>query len=144
MITYTHLGTASNIDSVFVPELGLAWIVLVVTLGSRTVEGAINAAVGFVFFQAVVLPTWVPYAANHLQPWYHMSSLPPALQPILFGLGALTYAKHPEGILEFQKRRSYARIQGLIDRFGRNGKADSAAPDEPGGTRVVATAGSGS
>ena len=45
----------------FVPELGLAWIVLVVTLGSRTVEGAINAAVGFVFFQAVVLPTWIPW-----------------------------------------------------------------------------------
>jgi ABC-type branched-subunit amino acid transport system permease subunit len=144
MITYTHLGTASNIDSVFVPELGLAWIVLVVTLGSRTVEGAINAAVGFVFFQAVVLPTWIPFAANHVQPWYHMSSLPPALQPILFGLGALTYAKHPEGILEFQKRRSYARIQRIIDRFGRSGKIDSAAPDEPDGTRVVATAGGGS
>jgi branched-subunit amino acid ABC-type transport system permease component len=144
MITYTHLGTASNIDSVFVPELGLAWIVLVVTLGARTIEGAINAAVGFVFFQAVVLPTWLPFAVDHVQPWYHVSALPPALQPILFGLGALTYAKHPEGILEFQKRRSYARVQGLINRFGRNGKADSAAPDDPGGTRVVATAGSGS
>ena len=42
------------------PSFGLVWIVLVVTLGSRTVEGAINAAVGFVFFQAVVLPTWIP------------------------------------------------------------------------------------
>ena len=45
---------------------------------------------------------------------------------------------------EFQKRRSYARIQGLIDRYGRKGKLDPAAPDDPGGTRVVATAGSGS
>jgi ABC-type branched-subunit amino acid transport system permease subunit len=143
MITYTHLGTASNIDSVFVPELGLAWIVLVVTLGSRTVEGAINAAVGFVFFQAVILPTWVPFAINHVQPVYHMSALPPALQPILFGLGALTYAKHPEGILEFQKRRSYARIQQLMDKFGRKGKLDP-APDDPGGARVIAAAGSGS
>ena len=88
-----------------------------VTLGARTVEGAINAAVGFVFFQAVVLPTWIPWLVNHVQPWYHMSSLPAGLQPILFGLGALTYAKHPEGILEFQKRRSLARLQGLIDRF---------------------------
>ena len=97
MITYIHLGTASNIDSIFVPELGLAWIVLVVTLGSRTVEGAINAAVGFVFFEAVILPTWIPFAVDHLQPWYHMTALPAGLQPILFGLGALTYAKHPEG-----------------------------------------------
>jgi branched-chain amino acid transport system permease protein len=146
MVSYVHLGTASNIDSIFVPELGLAWIVLVVTLGSRTVEGAINAAVGFVFFQAVVLPTWIPFAVDHVQPWYHMTALPAGLQPILFGLGALTYAKHPEGILEFQKRRSYARIQGLIDKFGRKGKLDSASPhdDSSGVAPVAATAGSGS
>ncbi len=108
---------AVNSDAHYVPELGLAWIVLVVTLGSRTVEGAINAAVGFIFFQAVVLPTWIPWAVNHVQPVYHMSSLPAGLQPILFGLGALTYAKHPEGILEFQKRRSLARVQRMIDKF---------------------------
>ena len=114
---------AVNSDAHYVPELGLAWIVLVVTLGSRTVEGAINAAVGFVFFQAVVLPTWIPWAVNHVQPVYHMSALPAGLQPILFGLGALTYAKHPEGILEFQKRRSLARVQRLIDKFKGRGRA---------------------
>lgn len=145
MVSYTHLGTSQNIDGYFVPELGLAWVVLVVTLGPRTVEGAINAAVGFVFFQAVVLPTWIPWLVDHVQPWYHMTSLPAGLQPILFGLGALTYAKHPEGILEFQKRRSYERIQGLIDRFGGKGKLDATGPDEPGGTRVAAASvGSGS
>ena len=142
MISYTHGGTASNISGLFAPEFGLAWIVLVVTLGSRTVEGAINAAVGFVFFQAVILPTWIPWIVN-LQPWYHMTSLPVGLQPILFGLGALTYAKHPEGILEFQKRRSLARIQGLIDRFKGQGKADAAesgVSEPPGGQPVVASA----
>ena len=81
------------------------------TLGPRSVEGAINAAVGFVFFQDVVLPTWIPFLVNHIQPLYHMGALPVGLEPILFGLGALTYAKHPEGILEFQKRRSYERMQ---------------------------------
>ena len=111
----------------FIPELGLAWVVLVVTLGSRTVEGAINAAVGFVFFEAVVLPTWLPWLVDHVQPWYHMGALPVGLQPILFGLGALTYAKHPEGILEFQKRRSYERIQNLIDRFKGGGKAGASS-----------------
>ena len=35
----------------FVAQLGLVWVVLVVSLGSRTVEGAIQAAVGFIFFQ---------------------------------------------------------------------------------------------
>ena len=107
------------------------------TLGSRTVEGAINAAVGFVFVQAVVLPVWIPWVVSHTQPWYYMSSLPAGLQPILFGLGALTYAKHPEGILEFQKRRSLQRIQSLIDRAGRGRKTDSAQPEPPPASPLV-------
>jgi hypothetical protein len=53
-----------------------------------------------------------------------MSGLPIGLQPILFGLGALTYAKHPEGILEFNKRKSYE----LFSRVGRRvGRASAAA-----------------
>ena len=55
-----------------------------------------------------------------------MSSLPVGLQPILFGLGALTYAKHPEGILEFQKRRSYERMQQATGRIRR---APTPAPE---------------
>ena len=135
---------AANVDAHFAPEFGLVWIVLVVTLGSRTVEGAINAAIGFVFFEAVVLPTWIPFIIDHVQPWYHMSSLPAGLQPILFGLGAFTYAKHPEGILEFQKRRSLARIQALIDHFKRGGPAgatSSGVSDSKGPS--VAAAGAG-
>jgi len=31
--------------------LGIAWVVLVVTLGSRTVDGAVNAGLSFVLFQ---------------------------------------------------------------------------------------------
>ena len=143
LVSFVHLGTSQNIDGYFVPELGLAWIVLVVTLGARTVEGAINAAVGFVFFQAVVLPTWIPWLVDHVQPWYHLTSLPAGLQPILFGLGALTYAKHPEGILEFQKRRSYERLQGLIDRFKGQGKVDP-SPSEPGSPVVAAPVGGAS
>ncbi|MGO9877271.1 MAG: ABC transporter permease subunit [Acidimicrobiia bacterium] len=146
LICYTHLGTSNQIDGYFAPEFGLAWIVLVVTLGPRSVEGAINAAVGFVFFQDVVLPTWIPYIVNHLQPLYHMSALPAGLEPILFGLGALTYAKHPEGILEFQKRRSYERIQALISRFGGRGRAgsDTSVSGPPGGAAVVGVPAGGS
>ena len=103
----------------------------VVTLGARTVEGAIQAAVGFIFFEAVVLPTWIPFAVNHLQPLYHMHALPAGLQPILFGLGALTYAKHPEGILEFQKRKSYA----LFERMGKS--SGSKAPEQPAPAAAV-------
>ena len=49
----------------FVAQLGLFWVVLVVSLGSRTVEGAIQAAVGFIFFQRVVLEPWIPWIVNH-------------------------------------------------------------------------------
>jgi branched-chain amino acid transport system permease protein len=135
--SYEH---AANVDAHFAPEFGLVWIVLVVTLGSRTVEGAINAAVGFVFFEAVVLPTWIPWLVSHVQPWYHMSSLPAGLQPILFGLGAFTYAKHPEGILEFQKRRSLQRIQALIDRVTGKRNAGSARPEPPSASPIAPVA----
>jgi ABC-type branched-subunit amino acid transport system permease subunit len=135
---------AANIAANFVPEFGLVWIVLVVTLGARTVEGAINAAIGFIFFAAVVLPTWIPWVVNSVQPWYHMSALPIALQTILFGLGALTYAKHPEGILEFQKRRSLARVQRIIDRYSKKGGTGAeAAPSLPEPSPVAAPTGGG-
>jgi ABC-type branched-subunit amino acid transport system permease subunit len=113
--SYTLSASQQNIDLAFTPELGLLFVVLVVTLGSRTVEGAIQAAIGVVFFEAVVLTVWIPWVVN-LQPWYHMSPPTAGFQTILFGLGALTYARHPEGILEFQKRRSYARIQQVTHR----------------------------
>jgi hypothetical protein len=70
-----------------------------------------------------------------------MSALPAGLQPILFGLGALTYAKHPEGILEFQKRRSLARVQRVIDRFKGRGKAGAPDAAGPSDSPVAAAAG---
>ena len=71
--------------------LGIAWVVLVVTLGSRTVDGALNAGISFVVFQ------WLLEDALHLTPGLFL---------ILFGLGAITYARHPEGIVEYQTRKS--------------------------------------
>ena len=69
----------------------VAFIVLVVTLGSRTVDGAVNAGLSFV-----------------IAPWLLSEALgfPSGLFFILFGLGAITYARHPEGIVEFQTRKS--------------------------------------
>ena len=97
--------------------LGLFWVVIVVTLGPRTVEGAIQAAIGFVLFPARVLPDWLPWLINHIQPFGHVNSLPIATQFIFFGFGAFTYAKHPEGILEANKGKSLAWVQASIDRF---------------------------
>lgn len=85
----------------FVPFIGLFWVVIVVTLGARTVEGAITA--GF----AVIL---VAEILSRL-------GLPGGFQYVLFGLGALTYARHPEGIVEFNKR-------AILGRFRRVGGDD--------------------
>jgi branched-subunit amino acid ABC-type transport system permease component len=70
---------------------GVAWVVLVVSLGSRTVDGAANAAISFVIFQ------WL------LSDYFGMEA---SIALIGFGFGAITYARHPEGIVEFRTRVS--------------------------------------
>ena len=117
---------AANYDPNFVYFQSLIWVVLVVSLGSRSVEGAIQAAAGFFVFQAVILNQVVPWLVNHVQPWYSMGQPPQTLAIILLSLGAFTYAKHPEGILEFNKRKSLEAIQRLIDRRSSKGGVTSA------------------
>jgi ABC-type branched-subunit amino acid transport system permease subunit len=88
---------SGRVDALTYPALfGVAWVVLVVSLGSRTVDGALNAALGFVIFQ------WL------LSDYFHMSA---SIALIGFGFGAITYARHPEGIVEFQTRRSVLATQ---------------------------------
>ena len=62
---------------------------------------AIAAIVGvsFVVYYLVGDPGWT------------IDSVPTGLATVFFGLGAITYAKHPEGVLEHNKRKSLARTQ---------------------------------
>jgi len=88
---------AGRVDALTYPALfGVAWVVLVVSLGARTVDGAFNAAMGFVIFN------WL------LSDYFNMSA---QLALIFFGLSVVTYARHPEGIVEFQTRRSILATQ---------------------------------
>ncbi len=155
----------------FLAQLGLVWVVVVVSLGSRTVEGAIQAGIGFIFFQRVVLEDWIPWIYNHAfvaavlilgaiitlrlvtrkfavagagaaivavslalyyligDPGWEVDSVPTGLATVFFGLGAITYARHPEGILEHNKRVSLARTQQWIDRWkARRGGSSSPRP----------------
>jgi ABC-type branched-subunit amino acid transport system permease subunit len=121
---------AANVNPNWVPAQSLIFVVLVVSLGSRTVEGAIQAAVGYAAAQIVIFNQALPWAVNHVQPWYHMGQPPQTLAIILLSIGAFTYAKHPEGILEFQKRRSLDRVQRTIDRFKGRGKIDGAVDEQ--------------
>jgi ABC-type branched-subunit amino acid transport system permease subunit len=84
----------------FAYQYSLVFIVLVLTTGARTVEGAINAAAFFVIIPEILS---------------HFGSLA-VLEFALFGFGTITYAKHPEGILEYQKRASMQQLDRLRHR----------------------------
>jgi branched-subunit amino acid ABC-type transport system permease component len=115
-----HQGRAgaANYDAAFQVTWGLVWVVIVVSLGSRTVEGAIQAGFGLVVFPVLVLERIL-----HLSPSWSL---------VLFGLGALAYARHPEGTLEHGKRMSLNRIQRWLDR-----RAGKRQPDVPTGVGAV-------
>jgi branched-subunit amino acid ABC-type transport system permease component len=91
-------------------DISLVLVVLVVTTSVTTVEGAIQAGIGF-FVTEQVLSTVLPARIGAS-----------SLTVVLFAFGALTYASHPEGVLEYQKRRSTARFEKLF--FAREAEAE--------------------
>jgi branched-subunit amino acid ABC-type transport system permease component len=95
---------------------GLVWVVLVVTMGARSVQAAITAGFAFIL---------MPELLDTL-------GVSPEIAIVLFGLGALTYARHPEGIIEAQTRRSLAAIAKLAGSDG----GDSPSPP-PSGSQVT-------
>jgi branched-chain amino acid transport system permease protein len=114
-----------NYGSNFSPYIALFWIVIVVTLSVRTVEGAVQAAGAFILFDAVILKGtflgWILRDPDRI----------PGFLPIdgkwlfvLFGFGAIQYARHPEGILEYQKRK---RVVKRMEKKERQEKALAAA-----------------
>jgi branched-subunit amino acid ABC-type transport system permease component len=105
-------------------QLSLAFVVVVVTTGVNSIEGAIQAGMGFVVVQQLL--TYLParYGGS-------------GLTFVLFAFGALTYAAHPEGVLEFQKRRWTMRFERLIFRD----RSSTDGPGSPGGRDEGAAAG---
>jgi branched-subunit amino acid ABC-type transport system permease component len=105
-------GTAN--PNLFNYQFSLVFVVIVVTTGVSTVEGAIQAGFGFVVLQQLF--TYLParWGGN-------------SLVIVFFAFGALTYSAHPEGVLEYQKRRWTLRFEHLF--FG---SRDEAGP-APGG-----------
>jgi ABC-type branched-subunit amino acid transport system ATPase component/branched-subunit amino acid ABC-type transport system permease component len=67
---------------------GLVWVVLVVALGARSVPAAVVAGLAF-----TLVPELLERAPLVPGDWAR------GLAFALFGLGALTYARHPEGVL---------------------------------------------
>jgi branched-subunit amino acid ABC-type transport system permease component len=119
------MQTGQANSQAFGPYIGLFWVVLVLTLGARSTQGAITAGIALVL---------MPELLKGL-------GLAPGWQLILFGLGAINYAKHPDGVIEPQTRASIEFLQRKLDRRRqrRAGTIDLSEGDDelqPSGTRV--------
>jgi len=111
----------ANYDQAFTFLYGLVWLVLVVKAGSRSVQAAIISGVSF-FVLPQLLDLLFRWPSNHLASNPDISggwrSALEFVDPswsfgvafILFGIGALTYAKHPEGIIEAQTAAAIRKI----------------------------------
>jgi branched-subunit amino acid ABC-type transport system permease component len=122
-----------NYGGNFAPFVALFWLVIVVSLGSRTVEGAAQAAIAFALFDAVILKgalfEWILRSSDRVPDIFPLS---PAWRLVLFGLGALQFARHPEGMVEYGKRRAHRRVEGWLARSGRDrSEGPPAPPSEP-------------
>jgi branched-subunit amino acid ABC-type transport system permease component len=97
----------------FTPFAAMFWLVLVVTLGARTVEGAVVAAAAFSLFDAIVLKGdifgWLLRSPDRIPDIFPVA---PTWTYVLFGLSTIQYARHPEGIIEASRRRAAARRAG--------------------------------
>ena len=122
----------------FSPFAALFWLVLVVSLGSRTVEGAAQAGAAYALFEAIVLRGavfgWILRSADRIPGIFPIS---PKWRFIIFGLGTIQFARHPEGLVEFNTRRAHRRTEALLARLRRPGAAPPPEPDVPEAKEVV-------
>ncbi|HMG40355.1 MAG TPA: ABC transporter permease [Acidimicrobiales bacterium] len=110
-LTASWTGSA-NYEQSFTFFAGLVWVVLVVTMGARSVQAAVFG--GMAFFLMPELLQRLPLIPTD---WTA------GLSTALFGLGALTYVRHPEGIIQ-------AQTTAVMRRFQRRdqGREPAAAP----------------
>ena len=94
--TLLVINTQNANPSLFNYQFSLVFVVIVITTGVTTVEGAIEGGIGFVVIEQLL--SYVPIRYQ-------------GLTVVLFAAGALTYARHPEGIVEFVKRKQTVQIQ---------------------------------
>jgi branched-subunit amino acid ABC-type transport system permease component len=123
-----------NYGSNFAPFAALFWLVLVVSLGSRTVEGAAQAGAAYALFGAILLRGavfgWIARSADRIPGIFPIS---PKWRFILFGLGTIQFARHPEGLVEHSKRQASRRIDALAARRAQKRPipVDEPAVEEP-------------
>jgi branched-subunit amino acid ABC-type transport system permease component len=124
---YASVLTDVNATS-FEYVYSLVFVVVVITTGSRTVEGAIQAGMAYSIF-AVILVLYVPARFS-------------GIEPILFAVGAMTYAAHPEGMVEYQKSRWMVRVSKVFNAYDERRDRKSGPPIGDSGSARGGLAGS--
>jgi branched-chain amino acid transport system permease protein len=102
-----------NTDS-FSYVYSLVFVVAVLTTGSRTIEGAVQAGMGYAVINLLI--------TLYLPPRFG------GILPIGFAFGAMTYAAHPEGIVEYQKSRWMVRVSKLFSAYDARRARNSGPP----------------
>lgn len=154
----SYLGQA-NYQARFAYLFGLVWVALVVSSGARSVQAAVMAGL-FFFLAPALLERLFTWPGNVLDSnpdlTEPLASVLGVVSPtwatpvafILFGLGAITYARHPEGSIEAQTavvvnavlRRLSRGEHGLADRPPPSGSVDPSATSTTEGTPATAEA----
>jgi branched-chain amino acid transport system permease protein len=127
-----HQGNV-NYTNNFSPFGALFWLVLVMAIGSRAVGGAAVAGGAFALFDTVILRGtflgWILRSPDRIPGFFPVS---PKWRFVLFGLGTIQFARHPEGAVEAQRRK---RVAARAQR-----ERAAAEPAPPGGRRAEADA----
>ena len=119
-------------DTNFSPFGALFWLVLVVTFGARLPSGALWAAGTFALFNKIVLEgTFIGWILRDPEKIPGIFPISPKWRFILFGLGTIQYAKHPEGILEMSRSRAQERRAKRAARRPAQSSSGSGLPPAP-------------
>ncbi|GJM38838.1 MAG: hypothetical protein DHS20C19_22050 [Acidimicrobiales bacterium] len=120
-----------NYATNFTPFAAMFWLVLVVSLSARTVEGAGQAGAAFALFGPLVLEgsflAWILRSEERVPDIFPISA---KWRFVLFGLTAIQFARHPEGMVEFGKRRATRKRNERY--FARDAEREAAAQPEAG------------
>jgi len=119
-----------NYASNFSPFAALFWLVLVVSLGAQTVEGAAYAGAGYALMDGIVFKGafigWILRSPERIPSFLPIS---PKWRFVLFGLTTISFARHPEGLVENGKRKAHERMEKLMARRRARQAPDAARPD---------------
>lgn len=120
-------------DKNFAPLGALFWLVLVVTFGVRRPMAALLGAASFSLFHKIILEGelfgWLLRSEERIPGFLPVD---PKWMMILFGLGTIQYAKHPEGVIDMTRAKNAdKRAKRAAKKAARADRTAAPAAPEP-------------